>query len=253
MAETLSMYMQVYKQKRAVFESLKLFRTWYPDVPISIFSDNGDDFSEVAKAFDATYVPSDMRTVVGPELRTGNLMNLDGIYELFRRVYQHCVSVDTDWVVFISSGTRTLRRIRSFPTTAHVGARTNSFSPELTDHLVRKFGEKMYVYGTSGGGMVNRLAWIQAYENNRDLEEYVQYDPGVALYSDLAMNLMMFINDFEYSVWDEISEIHHMSAPIIRDSAFDHGYKYWYDREWDDRLLEAYKFRTVKDFDERYL
>ena len=101
--------------------------------------------------------------------------------------------------------------------------------------------------------MFSRRAYMQAYETNRSLDEYVKYDQGVDRYSDLAFGLLFFINGFDYSVWDEVSEIFHESAPIIRDSAFDHGYKYWYDRDFDERLLDAYQYTTVKDFDERFL
>jgi len=240
MADSFSVYMQVYNQKRATFEVLKSFRTWYPQVPISMFSDNGEDFSAMADAFDATYVPSDIRMGTGTPKRTGNTTTLEGAYEYFRRVYQHCLSVDTDWVIFLLGSTRTVRHIRSFPSTAIAGARTNPFSPELTAHLKANFGDKPYVYGTAGGGIISRTAWIQAYEGNRDLSEYVTYDPNIARYSDMAQGVFMYINNFDYSVWDEVSEIFHESSPIIRDSAFDHGYKYWYDREWDDTLLDQW-------------
>lgn len=243
MAESFSVYMQVYNQKRATFEVLKSFRTWYPKVPISMFSDAGEDFSAMAEAFEARYVPSDIRMGTGTPKRSGNTTTLEGSYEYFRRVHQHCLSVDTEWIVFLLGSTRTIRHIRSFPHTAIAGARMNPFSPELTDYLKRNFGDKPYVYGTAGGGIVKRQAWIDAYEGDRDLSKYVTYDPNVAQYADMAQGLLMYINHFDYSVWDEVSEIFHESAPIVRDSAFDHGYKYWYDREWDDRLLDEWKYR----------
>ena len=94
---------------------------------------------------------------------------------------------------------------------------------------------------------------MEAYSRNRDLDRYIQYDNGVDLYNDLAFGLLFFINGFEYSVWDEVSEIFHETAPIVRDSAFDHGYKYWYNKPFDERLLDAYRYTYVKDFDERLL
>lgn len=238
MDNSFSVFIQVYNQKRAIFEVMKSFRTWYPDIPVSMVSDAGEDFSEIADAFGATYVHSDMRTVVGTPKRTGNMMTLDGVYEWFRRVYRHCLSVDTEWIIFLYGSTRTLREIRSFPETAVAGARMNPFSPSLDDYLKRNLGDRQYGYGTSGGGIVKRQAWIDTYEANIDLGKFVAYDPGVALYNDLAMGLWFYLNNYDYSIWDEVSEIFHESAPIIRDSAFDHGYKYWYDKEWEESLLD---------------
>lgn len=231
--------MQVYRQKRANFEALKSFRTHYKNEPVTVLSDNGDDFSDISSVFKARYIHSPIRMHTGPELRTGNMTTLDGINIYFDRVYEHCMSVDSSWVVLLMSGTRTIRRIRSFPTTPIAGARTNPFSPGLTEQLVQQFGSKLYAYGCSGGGIFSRQAFIQAYEGRQRLAEYVKHDPGVALYPDLALGLLFFISGFEYSVWDEVSEIFHESAPVIRDSAFDHGYKYWYGKEFDSSLLDA--------------
>lgn len=253
MGNSISAYVQVYKQQRAVFEALKSFRTHYRDEPVTVLSDDGDDFSRMSAAFDARYIHSGERVVTGPELRTTNLWPLEGTYAWFDRLYEHCVSFDTDWVLFLTSGTRTIRRVRSFPDAPIVGARSNPFSPDLTNHLVQRFGPKNYVYGCSGGGIFSRAAFMEAYQSNRNLDEYIQYDQGVDLYSDLAFGLLFFVNGFEYSEWDEVSEIFHEGAPIIRDSAFDHGYKYWYGRDFDERLLDSYRYVTVKEFDENFI
>ena len=210
-----------------------------------MYCDAGEDFAEIAKAFNATYIFSEKRTVVGTPKRTGNIMTLDGIYEWFRRVYEHCLSVDEEWVIFLYGSTRTIRHIRSFPCTPVAGARMNPFSPKLDAYLRQNFGDRQYGYGTAGGGIVKRQAWIDVFESNTDLSRFIDYDPGVALYNDLAMGLWFYLNDYDYSIWEEVSEIFHESAPIIRDSAFDHGYKYWYDKEWDERLLDEWRRRSL--------
>ena len=133
MGNSISAYVQVYKQQRAVFEALKSFRTHYRDEPVTVLSDDGDDFSRMSAAFDARYIHSGERVVTGPELRTTNLWPLEGTYAWFDRLYEHCVSFDTDWVLFLTSGTRTIRRVRSFPDAPIVGARSNPFSPALTN------------------------------------------------------------------------------------------------------------------------
>lgn len=239
MGNSISAFIQVYKHQRAVFEALKSFRTHYKNEPITVVSDNGDDFTKICKALDADYIHSPIRAVIGPgEAVTLNQTSLDGFYEMMRRFYNHCLSTETDWVVIMEPDVRTIRRIRSFPTTALAGARQNPYSDELTTELVRRFGEKPYVYGTAGGGLVNRQAFIRAYEGNLDLSGYAQYDEKIELYADAAMGLLFHINNLDYSVWDEVSEILH-PFPIIRDSAFDHGYKYWYDKEFSDDLLSG--------------
>jgi hypothetical protein len=238
MADTISAYMQVYKTPRAVFEALKSFRTHYASEAITVLCDNGDDFSEICAAFDATYIHSDRRVVIGPsDQRTSAQSTLDGIYISLSRFYNHCISTDSEWVVYLEADVRTIRRIRNFPQTDAAGARLNPFSPALTKYLVDTFGDKEYGYGMCGGCIWKREAFIQAYETNHDLAQCVVYDERVARFGDIALTLLFLVNGYEYSVWDEISEIFHDVAPIIRDSAFDHAYKYWYDKDFDKSLL----------------
>lgn len=243
MTDTFSAWVQVYKHKRAVFEALKSFRTHYKTVPITVVSDNGDDFTDMCAAFHAKYIHEPVRTVVGPEeSRSLNRMTLDGIYEVLRRIYEHCKSSEEDWVVFLGPDVRTIRPIREFPKTPIAGARRNPYSSELTEHLIRTFGYKDYVYGAAGGSIFNRQAYIAAYEGNRNLGDYIKFDERVGIFDDLAFGLLFFINGFDYSEWDDVSEILHEVAPVIRDSAFDHGYKYWYDKEFDEKLLDDVDF-----------
>lgn len=239
MTDTISGWLPVYRHKRAVFEGIKSFRTHYRDELITMVSDNGDDFTDICKVFNVNYIHENVRAVVGPaEQRTLNRMTLDGILIFFRRLYDHCISTDSDWVVFLGPDVRTIRRIREFPKTAIAGARRNPFSPELTDYLVANFGPKDYVYGAAGGSIFNRQAYIDSYEGNSDIGAYVKYDERVSMYDDLALGLLFFINGFDYSEWGDVSEILHETYPVIRDSAFDHGYKYYYDKDFDSRILD---------------
>lgn len=243
MSDSISAYMPVYRTPRAVFEALKSFRTFYQSEPITVLSDNGDDFTKICAAFDARYIHADKRLVIGPEdTRTSAQSTLEGIQEGLGRLYRHCVSTDTDWVIWLEADVRTLRRIRSFPSTDAAGCRMNPFSPELTDYLVQTFGDQPYGYGMAGGSIFRRQAFIDSYEST-NIGDYVQYDPRMAVYGDIAFTLLFLVNGYTYSEWEEISEILHPVAPIVRDSAFDHAYKYWYDKGFDEKLLASIAVR----------
>lgn len=240
MSDSISAYMPVYRTPRAVFEALKSFRTFYRTEPITVVSDNGDDFTKICAALDARYIHADKRLVVGPEdVRTSNQSTLEGIREGLGRLHRHCMSTDSDWVIWLEADVRTIRPIRSFPATDAAGCRMNPFSPELTDYLVRNFGDRPYGYGMAGGSIFRRLAFIDAYESV-DIADYLKYDERIAVYGDIPFTLMFLVSGYTYSEWDEISEIFHPVSPIIRDAAFDHAYKYWYDKGFDERLLEEF-------------
>ena len=205
-------------------------------------SDNGDDFTEICEAVKANYIHENIRTVVGDgEKRTLHEMTLPGIEVFLRRIYDHCIKSTSDWVVWLGPDVRTIRRVRKFPTADIGGARKNPFSDSLTRHLTAKFGnDKEYVYGAAGGGVFRRLSFINAYESNHDLEPFVKFDPNVARFDDMALGLLFLINGYSYEDWPDVSEIFHDYSPVIRDSAFDHAYKYWYDQEFNDELLWNY-------------
>jgi hypothetical protein len=232
MGDSLSVYMQVYRNPRATFEALRSFRSFYRREPITVVSDGGEDFSEICNAVGARFIHSKTTT-------TTQRMTLPGVYEYLARIYAHCQAVDSKWVVLFEDDVRTVRTVRDFPLTDCAGPRFNIYHQNLTKVLVEKFGSMPFGYGMCGGSVFNRQVFIDCYEANRSLEPYVSLDERVSSWSDLPLTLLFQINGRSYSVWSEVSEIFHPTHPIIRDAAFDHAYKYWYDKPFTVELLLA--------------
>lgn len=235
MDDSISVYMQVYNHKRATLEALRSFRHFYRTEPVTVLSDDGEDFASICEAANARYIHASTRTRQGPHHGAG--MGLDGVLEYLRRIYEHCISVDSDWVVLFDEDVRTLRRIRTFPCTDAAGPRMNPYSPALTQRLVKEFGLKPYGYGLCGGAIWRRQSYIKAYETNRSISQYVRYDNRLDQWSDLPLTLLFQINGYTFSIWSEVSELTHPHSPIVRDSAFDHAYKHWYDKPLDGSSL----------------
>jgi hypothetical protein len=55
---SLGAYLQCYKNPYATYKCLESFRTYYPDATIVLLSDNGYDYTEMAKQFDCIYIHS---------------------------------------------------------------------------------------------------------------------------------------------------------------------------------------------------
>lgn len=237
MHDSISVYMQVYNHKRATLEALRSFRTFYRTEPVTVLSDDGEDFASICEAAKARYIHAQTRTRQGPHHGAG--MGLDGVLEYLRRIYEHCISVDSDWVVLFDEDVRTLRRIRAFPGTDAAGPRMNPYSPALTQRLIAEFGHRQYGYGICGGAIWRRMSFIKAYESNRSIAQYVRYDDRLDQWSDIPLTLLFHINSLTFSVWNEVSELTHPHSPIVRDSAFDHAYKRWYGEPFDGSMLGA--------------
>jgi hypothetical protein len=235
MASLFSVFMQVYSNKRAVFESLKSLRTFYRDVAVRVISDDGENFSEICNAFNATFVHSPTRIVAGSS-SAGFVSG--GLQEYLIRLYDHCIATSAEWVIIFESDVRLVRHFRSFPETEAAGPRMNLFSIELNQWLVRQFGSRPYGYGMSGGSVFRRESFIKAYRSGTSIERYAIYDSRLPKYGDMALTLLFYLNGYDFSVWSEVSELFHEESPIIRDAAMDHAYKYWYDKPFDIAMLE---------------
>lgn len=232
----ISAYLQVYSNQKAVFECLKSFKTFYKNTPITLVSDNGDDFSEISNFFKTQYVHADKNI-----LPKGKMSGIDGVDEYLKRIYNHCLNNKTEWVVLLEEDVRTIRHIRSFPNTECAGPRLNPYSVALTNHLKELHGIKEYGYGMCGGSIFKRKSFIDAYENNNNIKNYLKYDERLAGWGDIPLTLIFHINGYNYSIWEEVSEILHPSMPLIKDSAFDHAYKYWYNKLLDKKEFKNYE------------
>lgn len=239
MKNTISVHMQVYDNKRATLESLRSFRRVYRDSPITVVSDGGADFTSICDAVGARYLYSDITT-------TTQKMTLPGVYEYLRRIYEHCKSVDTEWVILFEDDVRVLRPIRYFPDGVCGGPRSLAYAPEVTKKMKEDFGPKrVYRYNMCGGSIFRREVFIDSYERNRDLEPYAKAHSQVSQWSDIALTLLFQINGYDYSVWYEVSELFHRWSPIVRDSAIDHAYKYWYDKPFREEMLDEDYFEEI--------
>lgn len=221
MNNTISVYMQVYSNKRAVYECLYSFRRYYPDEPITLVCDGGEDFSSIADEFNCTY-----RYCQENILPHGRMRGLAAVNEYLTRIKEHCVSTFSDWVVLLEEDVQTLRRIKYFPEADCAGTRMNPYSPALTALLTKQFGPGVYGYGMCGGSIFRRESFLHAY--GRDLTPYVHFDDRIAGWGDIPLTLIFHLAGLRYQVWSEVSERNHPRDPIVRDSAFDHAFKYWY-------------------------
>ena len=234
---TISAYIQCYSNKRALYQTLVSFRDIYPNEPITLVSDCGEDFSKFADRFSLYYYRSNRRC--DPR---GNL-GKDGALEYLKRIYEHCLGVTSDYVVILEEDVITLRRIKQFPSTDCAGPRFNSLAEPLNRYL-QQINKTTFDYGYAmcGGSIFNRQLYIECYEKyNLDLDFLAALDERIVQYSDVALTVIFLINGCSYGVWAEISETNHPEEHmrIFRDAAFNHADKRWYGVGFDEFVLNS--------------
>lgn len=233
MKNTISVHMQVHSKKRATLESLRSFRRIYKKSPITVVSDGGEDFTSICDFVGAKFVYSDFTT-------TTRSMTMEGVYVYLERIYNHCVSVDTEWVINFEDDVRLLRPIRYFPFTSCGGPRSYHYHDAVNRKIIKEVGMGDYRFGMCGGSIFKREAFIDSYNRNRNLTPYAEANYQVSRWSDIPLTLIFQINGYKYSQWNEVSELFDpdVPKPIIRDSALDHAYKYWYDKPFKEYMLD---------------
>ena len=232
---TISAYIQCHSNKTALYHTLASFRTFYPNEPITLVSDCGDDFSQFAKRFDLYYYRSEKNC----DPREG--LGKDGALEYLKRIYRHCLTVASDYVVILEEDVITHRRIKRFPLTDCGGPRFNNLADPLNRYLQEiNNTTDNYGYAMCGGSIFDREVYIKCYEKqNLDLDFLRSLDKRIVQYSDVVLTVIFLVNGYSYGIWEEVSETNHAveSLRIVRDAAFDHNNKKWYGVEFDEALI----------------
>lgn len=233
---TLSAYMQVYGNKRAVLESLKSFRAHYPASKISLVSDGGEDFAAFAPAFALDYEYSPVNVL--PHTR---LFNPDAARLYLKRIYRHCLRTKSTWVLILEEDVFTYRRVRQYPQVHSAGPRANPFSSEFNEYLNTRRNTRgvSYYYNLCGGGVFHRETYIGCFEQDQfDLNFAWLLDERLAA-TDALLSAFLLANNQDNAVWEEVSEKHIARQDLVinRDAAFDHNDKRWYGQPYDSSML----------------
>jgi SAM-dependent methyltransferase len=223
-----------YKNKRATFEALRSFREHYPHAPVRLCNDAGDHFNDLAEHFGCQY--AHCTEPAGNGVTTA----FDTIPQAmlwFTRLRDTCLSfTDVDWIVILEDDVRTQGPIRFMPPAPMAGPCTMPFT-EAAQFALKLRHPQLTIHGYSGcgGTVINRKAFLQAYENFYDIGQAVLLDDRLARHSDAMLTFLFLWNGFENAPWADHSEL---ARGVGRPgAAFDHQFKQFYTAPWDPALL----------------
>lgn len=172
----LSFYMWAYENTENVDYVLSVMRNHYPDSDLVISSDNGSDFTDISNKYNAIhYIHGDVSHGYpqSPD-RYGWTAEQATIW--MKRLYEACKHITTDYVMLMEEDILVKERFR-FPAfdILMIPNIKNHISQCGMDWIKRRGGNITYPYYSAGGGtIINRLKYIQAYENHIDslMSEY---------------------------------------------------------------------------------
>lgn len=229
---------QCYKNNRATFEVLLNFRIYYPDIPIVLISDNGNDFSDMAEYFNCTYIYSDKQSGNG----ITNVLKHDNKTNLWLdRIKQTCeVLNDCEYVLYMEDDVLTRDVITKNPN-ADIAGPSNPDDFWWSPQIIRWMKENrpnVEINGLNGcgGTIFKRTSFLECFDNQPDYSFFGKLDDRLLWASDAILTFLFLYNKKTSRRWLDQSE--ESRGKIFGSTAFDHQHKYFYDKKWSECYLK---------------
>ena len=231
-----AVYFQCYNEKIATAEALRSFREFYPDIKVRLLSDDGEDFSAIAKKFNCDYIHAPENLGYWP---------CKDMKAWFKRLYETCLMhKDAEWILLLEDDVRTRDRISKYPN-AHLAGQAGGVSNPPFSQAAKEYVWKLYPgleingYSGAGGSIFHRKSFLICYENidRFDIEKLKKLDDRLEWATDIALDYLFHLNGFVSRRWLDFSEAltHCLHGPA---SAFEHLYKKYYKKDPEHKYFD---------------
>lgn len=162
---------QVYKNNKATRFALENFRKHFPDNPIVLISDGGNDFSDMAEEFNCTYhmmenlfaKDSKFRIFEDEDHCAWNGLRL---IEWWRRQKLVCEETGQDYVMIMEDDVFIQDSFDIEPPFYLKGIRrVNPFMPAMQEDILKCSGKPDRGYGMCGGSIYNAKTFLSIYDD----------------------------------------------------------------------------------------
>jgi len=150
----LGAYLQIYKNNGRPEFVLEQFRKHYPDSPIYLVSDNGDNFLEISKKYNCRYEHSTINTGV----RSGGFV-LEEMREWLRRMKRCFEYCDTEFVIYLEDDVYVRNKISINKSQKIAGLYKNQISTSMINYFKNLYNNSQFnidKYGACGGTIYHR-------------------------------------------------------------------------------------------------
>jgi hypothetical protein len=236
---TLGAYFQCHKNPYATYESLRTFRQFYPTEPILLLSDNGYDYTEMAKHFNCTYLHETTSCRVTLPIR-------DGYQSTVERLRKAFSMMSTDYFVLLEDDViTTAKYTQDFKGDIH-GNCINKIRASIFNNIPFSLVKNEDKYFTGHGGSVYKTSTMNKILNNDEqltwlLTNWEAVGLGPTVDVDIFLSLLVIVNGGTICHLSEHKDLLTNHITDINGVAFLHQVKYFYGKDLPDNLKHLIK------------
>jgi hypothetical protein len=226
MTQAFGAYLQCYKNPYATYKCLESFRHFYPDTTIVLLSDNGYNYSEMAKHFNCIYIHEyENSTFIHEIYQDKHIINFNKLIERIIKVFH---LIKEDYIMWLEDDVCINNRIQDM-----FKYDLNGFAPNTFLEFQIKELQKKYILNDSNkrtghGGSVYHKNFLK-YLQNKDiindlLINWTKYKLSSNICQDELFSLIILLNKGTIGSYDGHYDCSFKNDKII----VQHQYKCWY-------------------------
>lgn len=233
-------YLQCYKNSYATYKCLENFRNFYPESTVVLLSDNGYDYSEMAKFFNCFYIhETENLWLTYKDFDSGNHIN--NSLKLINRIYNAFNLCKEEYVMWLEDDVIINGKI-----TDTFKYNINGYCPnyiqqtsviELSKTYCFIHANKKYNYSGHGGSVFHKKTLLKSFENKKIVFDIIlnwkKYDFASDLGQDLLFSILVILNKGTIGpYYGHCDDKNNINLNII----VQHQYKYWYNKQIPQEL-----------------
>lgn len=238
---SIAAYFQCYKQPLATYYALQSFRKTYPTQTIVLISDNGYNYSKMAKHFNCIYIHSDCNYPL--------INNIDDkyklkVYGLIERILYACSLIKEEYIMWLEDDVYIHR-----PSPLSLQYDLNGYCPNTisSNHFMTLKGDfpnlnnEIRISG-HGGSIYKKDSLVKSLINTNPINTLldnwqIYFSPEANLCQDLFISILLHINGYSIGPL----EGHGDSSELDSNFTIQHQYKKYYGIPMPEELSYLYE------------
>ncbi len=238
-------YYQVYKSPYATYKCLESFRKLYPTNTIVMVSDNGYDYTEMAKHFNCIYIHSEeslpLLYKIINNVKEGCNDNIQNwIFNLLQRLSNSFAHIKEEYVIWLEDDVSINNIINDELIYDINGFNPNEFKYDMIEKISKNYPniniDKRYTWSGHGGSIFNKnniLRYIQDIDMINDIgNNWFEYNLSDCLACDFILSLITHLNGGTVGPLNNHLDCYYLDTKID----IQHQYKVYYNIEMPTEL-----------------